>query len=117
MLAAEGEKGLSDFVESRYEITRQMHDLINEHPDFECPYFPESNILCFRYIHFNDEKQLALRNELTKKGDFYISSAEVNGVWYLRLTVINPLTNLGHIEKLLEEIIVQSTHIMQRSNS
>ena len=117
VLAAEGEKGLSDFVESRYEITRQMHDLINEHPDFECPYFPESNILCFRYIHFNDEKQLALRNELTKKGDFYISSAEVNGVWYLRLTVINPLTNLGHIEKLLEEIIVQSTHIMQRSNS
>ena len=104
-LAAEGEKGVSDFVEGRYAITRQMHDLIDAHPDFECPYFPEANILCFRYIHFDDAKQLALRNAITKKGDFYISSAEVSGVRYLRLTVINPLTTLEHIEKLITEII------------
>ena len=111
VLAAEGEKGLSDFVEGRYVITRQMHDLIDGHPDFECPYFPEANILCFRYIHFDDKKQLALRNAITKKGDFYISSAEVSGVRYLRLTVINPLTTLGHVEKLLEEIVSQASRL------
>ncbi len=107
VLAAEGEKGLAQYIDDTYLNTRQFHDVINAHPDFSCPYFPESNILCFEYTKFgqNNEFQLAIRNELTKQGEFYITSTEMNGIRYLRLTVMNTLTKSNHIEALMNEII------------
>jgi L-2,4-diaminobutyrate decarboxylase len=107
VLAAEGEKGLSDYIDNQYSITRKFHKMISSHPDFECPYYPEANIICFRYVSGEDgnDFQLSLRNELVKRGDFYITSTEICGVRYLRMTVINALTKEEHISNLLEEII------------
>ncbi|MFT6335116.1 MAG: L-2,4-diaminobutyrate decarboxylase [Saprospiraceae bacterium] len=107
VLAAEGEKGLSDYIDNQYDITRKFHDLISAHPDFECPYYPEANIICFRYIsgENGNDYQLAIRNVLVKRGDFYITSTEISGVRYLRMTVINALTKEEHVTKLLEEIV------------
>ena len=106
VLAAEGEKGIADYIDRQFSITKKFHKIISEDPDFECPYYPESNILCFRYSvgHDTNEFQLMLRNELVKSGEFYISSTEIGGIRYLRLTVINALTDLGHIRKLLISI-------------
>lgn len=107
VLAAEGEKGLSDYIDNQYGITRKFYELISAHPDFQCPYYPEANILCFRYCAGQDSNdyQLNLRNELVKRGNFYITSTEIGGIRYLRLTVINELTKESHIVKLLDEII------------
>lgn len=107
VLAAEGEKGLSDYIDNQYGITRRFYDLITAHPDFECPYYPEANIICFRYTGGEDSNdyQLGLRNEIVKRGDFYITSTEISGVRYLRMTVINALTKEEHVSKLLAEII------------
>jgi len=106
VLAAEGEQGLGDYVRNQYELTREIHALINAHTHFNCPYTPQANILCFQYIKYGTDNdfQLAIRNELTMEGDFYITSSVVNGVRYLRLTVINELTNLEHIEQLIQAI-------------
>ena len=114
VLAAEGEKGLTDFVENQYEITRKFYEIIQAHPNFVCPYIPQANILCFRYISLasesptkakaNNDFQLALRNELVNRGNYYITSTELKGVRHLRLTVINPLTQIAHIEGLLNEL-------------
>ena len=106
VLAADGEQGVADYIKHQYYITRKMYDFINEEADFKCPYVPEANILCFRYSagKSSNEYQLAIRNEIVKKGKFYITSTEVSGVRYLRLTVINELTSLVDITALLEEI-------------
>ncbi len=113
VLAAEGEKGMTQFVEHQYSITQEFYALFQTHPDFYCPYYPESNILCFQYTKYGTDNafQLAIRNELIKRGNFYISSTEVNGVRYLRLTVINPLTKMKHIEGLITEIIEVAAHL------
>jgi len=107
ILAAEGEKGMGDFVHQQYQITKEFHKIINAHSDFYCPYIPESNILCFEYTKYgrNNTFQLHLRNELVKRGNFYISSSEVQGVRFLRLTVINRLTTSREIKGLIEEIV------------
>lgn len=107
VLAAEGEKGLEDYIDRQYSITREFHTLISSHSDFECPYLPESNIICFRYISGEDsnEYQLQIRNEIVKRGNYYITSTEVNDVRYLRMTVINALTKVSHIEGLFIEIL------------
>ena len=105
VLAVEGEAGLGEFVHKQYEDTRSFFDLIEEHPDFECPYKPESNILCFRYIAKDaEDAQLAIRKEVLRRGNFYITAAEVSGERYLRLSVMNPLTTSATISALLAEI-------------
>jgi len=113
VLAAEGEQGLSDYIDRQYGITKEFHQIISAHSDFECPYLPESNIIIFRYTAGDDSNayQLALRNELVKRGNFYITSTEVSGVRYLRMTVINALTEIGHIEDLLQEIVQIATEL------
>lgn len=107
-LAAEGEKGMGEFVHLQYQKTKEFHQVFSTHPDFYCPYFPESNILCFAYTKYGEDNdlQLAIRNEVTKRGHFYISSTEVHGRRYLRLTVMNKLTTNAHIEALIQEIIL-----------
>lgn len=105
VLAMEGEKGLGVFVEKQYADTRAFYDLIHAQPDFTCPYKPEANILCFKYDGIEgDEAQLVLREKILSRGNFYITTAEINGVRYLRLSVMNPLTTIETIEKLLAEI-------------
>jgi len=106
VLAAEGEQGIASYIDRQYSITRTFHDLIQKRENFECPYYPEANIICFRYNGASDtnEFQLSLRNELVSRGNFYITSTEIKGRRYLRMTVINSLTNVEHIEKLLDEI-------------
>ena len=107
VLAAEGEKALEVYIDKQYQDTRDFKAIISAHPDFDCPYEPASNILCFLYTKFGQDNafQLALQNEIVKRGNFYISSSEVRGIRYLRLTVINPLTTVEHIKGLMEEIV------------
>ena len=106
VLAAEGERGLASYLEKVYENTYKFYEIINKHPDFECPYKPESNILCFRYTRNNPDNafQLKLRNTLIQEGDFYITSTELNGIRYLRIVVLNELTTVEVIEKLLQKV-------------
>lgn len=106
VLAAEGEQGLSDYVTHLYDITKEFYTLINDQDDFTCPYFPESNILCFRYEgqESDDSIQLKIRNAIVLNGDSYITSCDLNGKKYLRLTIINERTTKEHILKILSEI-------------
>jgi L-2,4-diaminobutyrate decarboxylase len=115
-LAAEGEKGIAKYIEKQYERTRIFHRFINAQDDFDCPYIPQSNILCFRYtgLDSSDEFQLKLRNDLVKEGNFYITSTLFNGKRHLRLTVMNPDTELMHIEKLLDSLREIGAGISQR---
>lgn len=108
VLAAEGEQGIAEYIDRQFSITKSFHKIISEDPDFECPYYPESNIICFRYSAGSNtnEYQLQLRNELVKSGDFYITSTEIGGIRYLRMTVINALTDTQHILSLLEKLRV-----------
>ncbi len=106
VLGAMGEKGLGDYVAGRYYLTEDIYHLLSQQEDFHCPYIPEANIICFLYTggKAGNEFQLALRNLIVKRGNFYITSTEVNQVRYLRLTVINPHTAIDHIKNLIEEI-------------
>jgi len=101
----EGEQGLGAFVEKQYADTRKFYDLINAQDDFTCPYRPQANILCFKYEGVDgNAAHLALREKILKRGNFYITTAEINDTRYLRLSVMNPLTSMETIEGLLAEI-------------
>jgi len=107
VLAAEGEKGITKYIDDTYQNTRDFYQIISQDQDFYCPYIPEANILCFQYTKFGTDNdfQLQIRNEIVRRGNFYITSTEFNNVRYLRLTVMNDLTKESHIKALIKEIV------------
>ena len=67
-------------------------ELVEARPGFECLSRPESNILCFRYGR-DPELQVRLREQLLREQRFHLSSTEVNGERWLRMTVTAPATS------------------------
>lgn len=103
VLGALGEKGLVDYIDSRYEITSTAYDYLVSQPDFECPVVPQSNILCFKY-NGGDELQLTLRKRLLEIGEFYLTSTLFKGARYLRLVFMSKETSFSHVKRLVESI-------------
>lgn len=102
-LAWRGEAALGEYVDERYAVARMAYDIISARAGFECPYAPETNILCFRYGD-NDAHQVLIRDRLMKQGRAHITSAVVDGKRWLRITVMNKITDGASIERLLDLI-------------
>ncbi len=102
-LAFRGERGIGEYVAELYDNTLRFWELISARDGFECLCRPESNILCFRYGR-DGALQVAVRERLVEQGRFQLSSTEVNGERWLRLTVMAPATDERTIEELLDAI-------------
>ena len=87
----------------QYDKTLRFWELITAREGFECLSRPESNILCFRYGG-DDALQVELRERLLAEGRFHLSSTEVSGVRWLRLSVMAPASSEETIEQLLDAI-------------
>lgn len=103
VLALAGERGLAETIGAVVESTRSFHDLIEDREGFECLCAPESNILCFR-IDGDDALQTRIRKAILLDGDFLLSQADVGGRRWLRMAVMNPLTDEATIVALLDRI-------------
>ncbi|WP_433275413.1 pyridoxal phosphate-dependent decarboxylase family protein [Pseudonocardia xinjiangensis] len=100
-LAWRGERGMGDYVAAQYATAHRFWELAVSRPGFECPYEPESNIVCFRY---GTGDQAALREQLMAEGSFHLSSTEIDGARHLRVTVMAPATDDRTLESLLDRI-------------
>jgi L-2,4-diaminobutyrate decarboxylase len=97
-LAWTGQRGLGEYVASRYEQTRRFHSALSREPGITCPYVPESNILCFRV---DGHDQLELRDHIVADGRLHISSTTIAGRRHLRIVVTAPDTSDDTIDQLL----------------
>ena len=100
-LAWRGERGLGDHVARQYATAHRFWELARERPGFECPYEPESNIICFRY---GTGDQAGIRERLMEDGAFALTSTEIGGIRHLRVTVMAPATDDKTLEALLDRI-------------
>jgi L-2,4-diaminobutyrate decarboxylase len=90
-----GEQAMIQFIENSFQKARNLYTRLSSLKDFNCPYPPESNILCFQFRpnQLSDQNQLALRYELIKSGGFYITSCEFQGKRFLRTVLMNSETS------------------------
>ena len=102
-LAFRGEEGIGAYVAQQYDKTVRFWELIQARRGFECLSRPESNILCFRYGR-DPELQVRLRERLLAERRYHLSSTEVNGERWLRMTVTAPATSEETVEGLLDAI-------------
>jgi len=104
VLGSLGEKGLAEYIDRQYQLTKEAYDYIRGCPYFECPALPESNILCFR-VAGGDKLQLDIRNHLINEGSFYITTVVFKGKRFLRLVFMSSSTTLETVKVLVTEIL------------
>jgi len=100
-LAAEGEEGLARYVEGRYALGAEAARLIASREEYELAVEPQANIVCFRLRGLDDDGHLELRNRVLADGRYYITTTAFAGRRWLRLAIMNPETELRHVEGLL----------------
>jgi L-2,4-diaminobutyrate decarboxylase len=116
-LAWRGERGIGEYVAAQYDKTLRFWELISARDGFECLCRPESNILCFRYGR-DAAFQVELREGLLAEGRFHLSSTEVSGVRWLRMSVMAPASGEETIEDLLDSIErLAGAHASSRASS
>ncbi|HSP90566.1 MAG TPA: pyridoxal-dependent decarboxylase [Vicinamibacterales bacterium] len=104
-----GASGLGSLYEHLCRTARGLYDAILPRPSFQALHEPESNILCFRYVGDGslpddrlDALNLELRTVYNREGDGWITSTVLGGRRVLRVTLMNPRTTPGDLERVLD---------------
>jgi len=106
-----GIKVFEENIDCLYGLGKHFARLVKQHPDFELALEPQTNIVCFRYIKQGlnvqqlNELNKTIRQAVLEDSEFYIVQAVLNETVYLRVTLMNPMTNVNHLQKLLETIL------------
>ena len=108
ILKTYGEKLLEEHVDYLYDLGKQFAEMIENHPSFELGVNPECNIVCFRLKNRQDVEIQEIRQKLLEEGKFYIVQTTLRERTFLRVSLMNPLTTVGDLQELLNEIIKQS---------
>ena len=99
-----------DFVTKLYDLSQSFSVMIEEDPDFQLAVQPMSNIVCFRYTGTSVEKQSiddlnsSIRQQVLEDGRFYIVQTKLEGIRYLRTTIMNPFSTTENFRALLDLI-------------
>ena len=110
ILQCHGEEVFGQFVTHLYDLGKVFASCLKKRDCFQFALEPHSNIVCFRYIDNNlttaelNELNRYIRNEVLKKGNFYIVQTNLNDLLYFRVTLMNPGTNAEILEELLDDI-------------
>ncbi len=105
-----GEGIFDEYVTTLFDRGGQFAELIAADDNFELAVWPNSNILCFRYVAGNLEQEKQnkqnedIRQALLEDGEFYIVQTKLRGIHYLRCTIMNPFTTTQHLRHLLDKI-------------
>lgn len=95
------------FVDQTYDLAQYMEKAIIASEYLECYSKIESNIVCFRYtkgINLNEVNR-SIRKKLLTDGTFYIVQTEIDGILYLRTSLMSVNSNKSHIDNLLLAVI------------
>jgi L-2,4-diaminobutyrate decarboxylase len=108
LLRLYGEEVFAAAVDRQYDLGKKFADLLRQRPNFELATEPECNIVCFRKVIGEgadlNAYNLHLRQRLLEKGHFYIVQTTLRDQVYLRVSLMNPLTTVQDLEKLLDEL-------------
>jgi len=100
-LRVHGEAWFGEVVDRLFELTQIFAAKIQATDDFELALAPEANIVCYRHKSADNR---SLREAVMRDGRFYIVGTQLPGGYYLRSTVMNPLTEPSDVDALLTHL-------------
>ena len=90
-------------LEQVTDVTTYLYERIAASNDFEPMHIPRFNIFCFRH-RSDDETNAALRERLMRSGQAWITSTLLKSRRVLRVTMINPRTERGDVDRMLSAL-------------
>lgn len=115
-----GKEKLGQFTDTIIETTQETAKLIESDENFELLCHSDMGVLVFRYLDGPAESNSCEVNQYIKEklffsGEVLVASTKVNGEFYLKFTIFNPLTTLNDITKILN-LIKQNGNEYHRLN-
>ena len=108
-----GVEGMAALVDEAFAKAGRFAAMIGATDDFELLMEPQTNIVCFRHLVAGinaselNRHQAATRKRLIESGDFHLTQVELDGVLWLRTTLMNPFTEEADLQALLDAIRAQ----------
>lgn len=106
-----GTDGLGILYEHLCLLTQQFYEMVSKRTDFEAFHVPTCNILCFRYVGDRSLPQSALNDlnrqlykHFNRSGRGLIAAFRIENHFTLRVTLMNPFTQLEHLHVLLDSL-------------
>ena len=106
-LRVHGEALFAQIIDRQCQLARDLAAKVAAAPDFELALAPESNIVCYRYHPPTvnpatlDTLNRDLRQRVVEDGRFYIVGTQLPRGFFLRSTLMNPLTEASDLDALL----------------
>ncbi|WP_326983586.1 aspartate aminotransferase family protein [Chryseobacterium sp. MYb264] len=105
-----GKKGLGSYIERIIKTAREAAFLLENDPHFEILNRSDISALVFRYsadpfrtFDLNGINTY-IRAQLYRQGNALVAGTKLNGQFYLKFTILNPLTTIEDIQTILNTI-------------
>ena len=102
-----GDEIYAQNVDTLYDLGHHFAEMIKAHKSFELALEPHTNIVCFRYVPANgnfEHINKIISEKLLRDGSFYVVNTKIHNIFYLRVSIMNPLTDNSYLESLLDKI-------------
>ncbi|MBN8530920.1 MAG: aminotransferase class I/II-fold pyridoxal phosphate-dependent enzyme [Alphaproteobacteria bacterium] len=106
-----GQRFFGEYFARMSRLTAAFAAWLAEQQDFEIACAPQCNILCFRLkpaavqnLEEINVLQRVVRAKILESGEFYLVQTVLDGVCWLRITVIHPGTSLEDLKQLAEAV-------------
>lgn len=115
-----GKEKLGAYTNTIIETAQKTAQYLDKDKNFELLCSSDMGVLVFRYVNGLDETNYCNINQYIKEklffsGEVLVASTKVNGEFYLKFTIFNPLTTLTDIKNILN-LIKQNGNDYQRLN-
>jgi L-2,4-diaminobutyrate decarboxylase len=115
-----GKEKLGQYTDTIIETAQQTANYLENDENFELLCHSDMGVLVFRYINGLDPANYCNINQYIKEklffsGEVLVASTKVNGNFYLKFTIFNPLTTLNDIKNILN-LIKQNGNEYQQLN-
>ncbi|MEL6133821.1 MAG: pyridoxal-dependent decarboxylase [Bacteroidota bacterium] len=121
MMKAYGTEIFGEYVDACFGIARQFAEMVSANPQLELAVVPDANIVCFRFVREGltrqelDQLNRKIREEIIRRGTFYIVQTQLRGVHYLRTTFMQAYTHLEDLVQLVDLVIQTGNGLLKKS--
>ena len=118
-----GADQIGEWIDNNVRQAKHLYSLVEKHPDFEAACAPPLSAICIRYRGggLDEAQSRELHGEVAKRveesGKFWLSTTELKGKMYFRISPVNFRTRMEHMDQLLQLLEQECSSVLRSLSS